>query len=137
MCHTFVSCATCFRPYVLCSTPFPLPYLLSLKHYFVYVYISLLYIWWSWKGPWFKSYTLLYIYKVYFTELYYKHVIYKVIFTNIPKLSFSLELLLQSQGLNPNPIDLNTKYYVKTNAPTFAPTFAPTLGAFFHAPTFI
>merc|ERR1712081_46512 len=32
--------------YVLCSTPFPLPYLLSLKQYFVDVYISFLNIWW-------------------------------------------------------------------------------------------
>ena len=29
--------------YVQCSTSFPLPYLLSLKHYFVDVYISLFY----------------------------------------------------------------------------------------------
>ena len=56
------------------------------------------------------NYTHCFIYKVYFTELYYKHIIYKVIFTNIPKLSFSLELLLQNQELNPNPIDFNTKY---------------------------
>ena len=41
MCHTFESIATLL--YVQCSTPFPLPYLLSLKHYFVSVYISLLY----------------------------------------------------------------------------------------------
>ena len=31
------------------------------KHYFVSMVISLLSIWWSWKGPWFKLYTLLYI----------------------------------------------------------------------------
>ena len=36
---------------VQCSTPFPLPYLLSLKHCFVSMVISLLCFLWSWKGP--------------------------------------------------------------------------------------
>ena len=68
--------------YVLCSTPFPLHYLLSLNYYFVSVYISLFY---TFGGPE-KDQDLNYIhsftYKVYFTELYYKHIKYKVIFTN-------------------------------------------------------
>ena len=33
--------------YFQCSTPFPLPYLLSLKPYFISMVISLLNIWWS------------------------------------------------------------------------------------------
>ena len=37
------------------------------------------------------------------------------------------------QVADPKPVEMNTMYYVKTNAPTFAPT----LGAYFHAPTFI
>ena len=38
------------------------------------------------------------------------------------------ELLWQSEGFNPNPIELNTMYYVKTIVPTFVPTLVPTLG---------
>ena len=63
-----------------------------------------------------------FIYKVYFTELYYKHIIYKVIFTNIPKLSQSNFSLYCS-----NLVEFNTKYYVKRKSPTFVPT----LGTYF------
>ena len=33
--YTFISCFTFFKPYFIFSTSFPLPYLLSLNHYFV------------------------------------------------------------------------------------------------------
>ena len=91
--HYFVSMvisllSICF--YVQCSTPSSLPYF-HFKN--ITMLISLL----TFDGPEKDlnlNYThcFIYIYKVYFTELYYKHIIYKVIFTLFdPKCTFELE----------------------------------------------
>ena len=53
MYHTFI----CSMFYTLSTTLFTFLKTLLCQH----GYLSLLNIWWSWKGPWFKLYTLLYI----------------------------------------------------------------------------